>query len=235
MRIGLLECDEVDEHNRDIAGGYPDMFRALFAGPLPHAEVVTYDARNGVLPGSPDECDAWVCPGSRHSVYDDFDWISELSGFVRDVHGSGTPLVGVCFGHQLIAHSLGGLTEPADIGWAAGVHRVDVTRPEPWMDPPRTSADLLFMHQDQVREVPPGGEVLACTEHCQVAVLRVGPRTLGIQAHPEFSPRYLEALLEDRVDRIGAERTERARRSLVQPNDNDLVARWIARFLEATT
>jgi GMP synthase-like glutamine amidotransferase len=232
VRIGLLECDHVDEHNRTVAGDYSDMFRQMLAGPLPHAEVVTFDARNGVLPGSPHDCDAWLCTGSRHSVYEDLDWIRDLSGFVRRAGEAEVPFVGICFGHQLIAHSLGGRTERAAVGWAAGAHLVDITRPEPWMDPPLTSARLLFMHQDQVQDLPEGAEVLACTEHCQVAALRVGPSMLGIQAHPEFSVVYLEALLDDRVGRIGEERTERARRSLAEPIDDETVARWIARFLE---
>jgi GMP synthase-like glutamine amidotransferase len=232
LRIGLLECDHVDEHNRTFAGDYVDMFRALLVEPLPHAEIIPYDARNGVLPDSPRDCDAWLCSGSRHSVYEDLDWIGDLSAFVRDARHAGSPFVGICFGHQLIAHALGGRTERADLGWAAGAHRIDITRPAPWMDPPRSSAELLFMHQDQVRELPEGGEVLACTDHCQVAVLAVGDRMLGIQAHPEFGPRYVEALLDDRVGRIGAERTEAARRSLARPTDEAAVARWIARFLE---
>lgn len=231
MRIGLLECDHVDDRYRPIAGDYRNMFAALLSEPLPDAELVAYDAAAGVLPAAPDECDAWLCSGSRFSVYDDLGWIGELASFVRKVADAGTPFVGICFGHQLIAHALGGRTERAESGWAAGAHRLDVVRTEPWMQPPRTSLNLLFMHQDQVRRVPDGGEVLACTVHCQIAVLRVGESMLGIQAHPEFGAPYLEALLDACVARIGEERTATARRSLATSTDERVAATWMVRFL----
>ena len=114
MRIGLLECDHVAERYLPIAGDYGDMFGRWWRDADPDAEVVRYDAHRGVLPERPDECDAWLCTGSSASVYDDEPWIDGLADFVRAVHVARVPLVGVCFGHQLLAHALGGRTERAD-------------------------------------------------------------------------------------------------------------------------
>jgi GMP synthase-like glutamine amidotransferase len=232
MRVGLLECDHVDERNRPVAGDYRDMFAAMLAVPLPHAELVAYDACAGQLPASPAECDAWLCSGSRWSVYEERPWIDEVSAFVRGLRDAGAPFVGVCFGHQLLAHALGGRVERAAAGWAAGAHRLDVVRPEPWMRPALASPNLLFMHQDQVTRLPDGAEVLACTVHCQVAMFRVGESMVGIQAHPEFGAPYVAALLDQRVARIGEERTAAARRSLAEPIDGGVVAAWIAAVLQ---
>jgi GMP synthase-like glutamine amidotransferase len=233
MRIGLLECDHVDEHNLSVAGDYGDMFASLLRRAAPHVELRHYDVSGaGELPATTDECDAWLCTGSRRSVYDDVDWIRDLAGFVREVHASRSPFVGVCFGHQLIAHALGGRTERSAEGWGVGAHELDLVRREPWMQPVVDRPTLLFMHQDQVRRVPDGSVVLACALHCEIAAFRVGNTMLGIQAHPEFRPGYLAALLDDRLDRIGSEATARARQSLDRPTDDDAVARWIVRFLE---
>jgi len=231
MRIGLLECDHVDDRHRPIAGDYRDMFAVLLADPAPDAELVGYDVGRGQVPASPDECDAWLCTGSRSSVYDTDPWIADLSSFVRDVHRATTPFVGICFGHQLLAHALGGCTARAPGGWGAGAHRLAVLRPEPWMDPSREAPTLLFMHRDQVQRLPDDGVVLASAPHCDIAMLRVGEAMLGIQAHPEFGAPFVDALIAGRTARIGEERAAAARRSLGEPTDEAVIARWMVRFL----
>jgi GMP synthase-like glutamine amidotransferase len=233
MRIGLLECDHVRDRYRAIAGDYVDMFTAMVAGADPTAEVVPYDARNGVLPVRPDECDAWLCTGSRASVYDEDPWIEAVAAVIRRVQEAAVPLVGVCFGHQLIAHALGGRTERANVGWGAGALPVHIVVPRPWMDPPLASMTLLHSHQDQVTVLPPGGQVLASAAHCPVAMLSVGDTIIGIQAHPEFGPDYLRALIEDRVDRLTPAGTAAALETLRSPTDEAAVARWITGFLRS--
>lgn len=233
MRVGILECDHVDARHRGIAGDYTDMFATLLAAPLGDAELVAYDVRNGSLPASPDACDAWVATGSRASVYDEAGWIDDVARFVREVRTVGAPYVGVCFGHQLLAHALGGRTERAPGGWGAGARRVEVVAREPWMAPAAGALNLLFMHQDQVTEVPAGASVLARATHCPVAMLRVGDAMLGIQAHPEFSAAFVDALLAEREERIGSEAAAAARRSLVEPTDEGVIAGWVAGFLRA--
>jgi len=207
MRVGLLECDHVDDRFRDIDGDYSDMFAGLL-----DVELVPYDAVKGVLPTSPDECDGWLAGGSRFSVYDDQPWIHELSQFVRDIRDAHAPYVGICFGHQLLAHSLGGRTEKAVVGW--GVGAIDTCYDA------RSDAVLLYMHQDQVTALPAGAAatVLGHTEHCPIAMLRVGAM-LGVQAHPEFSVEYVDALLNARADRIGPHLLARAKTSLARVGD----------------
>ena len=229
--IGLLECDHVDERHRAIAGDTVDMFRALLAPHVPGLDLVPFDVIGGELPDGPDVCDGWVCPGSRHSVYDDFDWIGKLSGFVGDIHDAGAPFAGICFGHQLLAHALGGRVARAASGWGVGTRTITVDRHEPWMAPPTGALALHFMHQDQVEVLPPGAVVLGHAEHCPVAVLRVGESMVGVQAHPEFPAAYVDALLADRVARIGDDEVATARASLAQPTDEATMGRWLARVL----
>src|SRR5262245_43448587 len=107
MRIGLPVCDHVRAEFLGISGDYEDMFRRRFAE-HPYVDIVAYDAIAGELPSSPDDADAWLTTGSRHSVNDDEKWIRDLEAFVLRVHDTGVPFVGICFGHQLIAKALGG-------------------------------------------------------------------------------------------------------------------------------
>ena len=228
MLVGLLECDHVDERFRAASeGDYLDLFGRLFGANVPELELRPYDVIGGELPASPDECDAWLCTGSRHSAYDDLPWIADLQAFIRAIAASDRPYVGICFGHQVLAQALGGRVERSTTGWGAGVRPVDVDG--------LGSLRLHFMHQDQVVELPPGGEVLGRAEHCEVAVLAVGDRMLGLQAHPEFTDSYSAALLADRELRIGVEATAEASATLGGPTDDGTAARWIGRFLSQGT
>jgi GMP synthase-like glutamine amidotransferase len=231
MRVGLLECDHVADKFRSIAGDYVDMFGALLDTARADVDLVPYDAIAGELPSSPEDCDAYLCTGSRHSVYDDLEWIEPTADFVRKTHAAAVPFVGICFGHQLLAHALGGEVAKASSGWGAGIHAVTITHQAPWMVPSLEVCRLHFMHQDQVQSPPPGAAVLASAEHCPVAMFAVGDRALGIQAHPEFPAAYTDALLADRVARIGEAEVAAARAALGQPTDEATVAEWITAVL----
>jgi GMP synthase-like glutamine amidotransferase len=232
MKIGLLECDHVLERFRHIAGGYRDMFAALFASHAPQIALQPFDVCNGEFPSSLDACDAYLTTGSRFSAYDDIDWVQALKNFTRRIHEAKKPFVGVCFGHQMMAEALGGRVARAETGWGAGARGVEIIRSELWMRPEQSRCALQYMHQDQVERLPEDGVVIGRSDHCPVAMFRVGDSMLGIQAHPEFPKAYSEALLLDRVERIGEERVKAALESLGQPTDEPVVAKWIVEFLE---
>ncbi len=227
MKIALLECDHVAERFRHIAGDYRDMFSAL----ITNIELKPFDVCNGEMPLDIDDCDAYLCTGSRYSVYDENDWITELKAFVRRAHDAGKPFVGICFGHQMLAEALGGKVAKAEQGWGVGVHNIEMLRSETWMQPQRTACKLQFMHQDQVLRLPEDSKLLGRSDHCPIAMFSVGKSMLGIQAHPEFISAYSEALLLDRVERIGEERVKDARESLKLDTDRDLFGEWIIKFL----
>ncbi len=232
MKIGLLECDHVLERFRHIAGDYRDMFAALFASHGPHIALQSFDVCNGEFPPSLDACDAYLTTGSRFSAYDDIDWVQALKNFTRRIHEAKKPFVGVCFGHQMMAEALGGRVARAETGWGVGARGVEIIRREVWMRPEQSRCALQYMHQDQVERLPDDGVVIGDSDHCSVAMFLVGDSMLGIQAHPEFPKAYSEALLLDRVERIGEGRVKAALESLGQPTDEPVVAKWIVEFLE---
>jgi GMP synthase-like glutamine amidotransferase len=233
MRIGLLECDDVMGRFPHIKGGYREMFAALLEPHVPGLQFSYYPADRGKLPSSPLECGAWLCTGSKYSVYEKHGWIAELAAFMREVHKAAKPFVGICFGHQMLAHSLGGEVGRARQGWGVGVLRVDVLVHEPWMEPAQAGLWIHHMHQDQVARLPSGSVLLARSDHCEMSMFRAG-RMLGIEGHPEFTVPFSEALIRSRVERIGTERAQRALEGLSQPTDGALAGRWIAKFLQAT-
>ena len=228
MKIGLLECDHVAPQFRDIAGDYLDMFAALFPGD----DLTPYDVCGGRFPKSAEACDAFLCTGSRHSVYDDVPWIHGLADFVRLLHRRERCFVGVCFGHQMLGHALGGRVAKAAAGWCVGVHTFDVAVPQPWMTPPAAAYNLMMMCQDQIVDLPPGATVLAATAKCPVGMIRVGASLLGLQAHPEFPVSYERALMASRIARISADTVRAGLESLDRPVDAALAAGWMRAFME---
>lgn len=228
MKVGLLQCDHVLDKFQHIAGDYQQMFAALF----PDVDMVPFDVCQGHFPASVEECDAYLCTGSKYSVYDDVEWIKELQRFVRELYAREKIYVGVCFGHQLLGEALGGKVEKSPDGWCVGAHNFVVTQREKWMIPFPSTYRLLMMCQDQIVALPPDSIVLATTPACPVGMLRVGPRMLGVQAHPEFPVAYERALLEDRVGRIGAERVGAGLTSLTLPLDTGILGEWMGNFME---
>lgn len=226
MKLGLLLCDHTMESVRDIAGDYD----AMFANWLP-AEWKVYDLQQGQQPQDLNECDAYITTGSKASVYDDEPWIHQFAALTQRIHAAGVPFVGVCFGHQMMGHALGGRVAKSPNGWGIGVHTFAISRHESWMQPTADSVSLLMSCQDQVLDLPPGAEVLGGNAHCPVGMFRMG-RMLGIQGHPEFTPAYAEALLQLRRERIGAAPVDKALATLHQPLSTALLARWAEAFLQ---
>lgn len=224
MKLGLLVCDHVLEPLQDIAGDYPEMFARW----LP-ADWRIYEIRSGEHPADPGECDAYVGTGSKASVYDDEPWIHGYASLVRRLHDSGKPFLGVCFGHQMLGHALGGRVARSERGWGVGVHTFEVYSTEGWMKPETAEFSLLMSCQDQVQELPPGAVVLAGNDHCPVGMFRVD-NMVGVQGHPEFVPAYSAAVLDIREERIGRERTAAARASLHLPLDGNLLRQWAKEF-----
>jgi GMP synthase-like glutamine amidotransferase len=224
-RIGLLQCDHVAPEFLPIAGDYAEMFRRWLPG-----DWRVYDLTRGERPADVAECDGYVSTGSRASVCDREPWIESFAQVVRDLHAADHPFFGVCFGHQMIAHALGGRVAKCPRGWGIGVHRFHVSAREPWMEPPLESFAALMSCQDQVEELPPSSVVLAGNEHCPVGLFRCGS-LVGLQGHPEFPAEYARALMEARRERIGAERVDAALTTLVQPTDAVALAAWGKRVL----
>lgn len=233
MKLGILKADSVLADLSPRFGEYRDMFARLLQSADPALVLETWDVEHAPPPPSPSVCDGWLITGSRHSVYDDLPWIAPLTAFVQDVVRERRKLVGVCFGHQLVADALGGRTAPADRGWTVGVQDAAVAAPFPWADPATRSMRLIHSHKDQVVTLPPGAELVGGNDACPNGLYRIGQHVMTCQGHPEFSADYARALYERRRDVLGQPTFDAAMASLDQPDDSPTLARWIIEFLRA--
>jgi GMP synthase-like glutamine amidotransferase len=230
MKIGILQCDDVQEQLQPQFGNYPQMFRDLMLKVDPDLEFAVYDARLGELPADIDDCDAYITSGSRHGVLDGLAWVAELEGFIRRLDAGKKKFAGICFGHQLLARALGGAVEQSDRGWGVGVSFNQIDTRKAWMEPFKSAIDLVVSHQDQVSALPAGFEVLASSAFCPYYMLQYQNHLLSVQGHPEFSRDYSRALTLSRQNRIPPSRVREALHSLNADVDDLLVMRWIINF-----
>ena len=231
MKVGILKTDAVRPEWVGDYGEYPDMFERLMSAADPDLTYQTWDVEQGEFPESGNEADVWLITGSKSSVYEDKAWIRTLEAFVRDLHANRRKIVGICFGHQLIAQALGGRVEKSDKGWGVGIHTYRIASErigEPGGD---DTFRLIVSHQDQVVSLPPGAEVTAYNGHCDYAALRIGDHIMTFQGHPEFVPSYSREIMALRREQIGEDRCEAGFNSLKgDPHQGDVVARWMADF-----
>lgn len=224
MKLAILETGRPPGDLSDWFGDYPAMFERLLGDEF---EVETFDAQAGQFPA--DDHDAVLITGSPAGVYDGLPWIKPLSDFIRAAPDR--KMVGVCFGHQIMAEALGGLVVKSEKGWGAGLHRYSVVRSEPWLDGER-EISIPASHQDQVVIQPPNTEIVAASDFTPYAALAWKDRpAISFQFHPEFEPAFAKALIEKRYDVVPD--PDAAIASLDAPNDSQRVGGWIRRFLKA--
>ena len=118
MRIGILLAERTPEPLRPRHGPYEALYEQWLDGR--GFVFATHAVRDGFLPSAVDAADAWLVTGSACSAYDDEAWIPPLEQFVRDAVDAGGPVIGICFGHQLVAQALGGTVERSPAGWTVG-------------------------------------------------------------------------------------------------------------------
>ena len=212
----------------------PDKFRDMFRGVGVEHEMPHYDVALDEFPSNLDECDGYLITGSPCSVYEDLQWISDLEGFIRACYQAEKPLVGVCFGHQIIAQALGGRVEKSSDGWLLGHHSIRILHEKPWMQPHQEEGTLYFVNQDQVVEPPPGAELLAENDRCPYAMFNVGDNVLCIQPHPEQPITSMHTFIEYLKPRLDPEVHREALDSMANGEPHaDLVAAWLWQFLES--
>lgn len=220
MHIGILQTGHLPDDMRRLTGDYDTLFRKLL-GEVEFRFTV-WNVVDMEFPGSVDEADGWLITGSRHGVYEELPFIAPLEDFICRAYAAAVPIVGVCFGHQIVAQALGGQVEKFAGGWSIGAQTYD------WQGAPVT---LNAWHQDQVIRPPEEAEILSSNDFCRYAALRYGDRAFTVQTHPEFTPREVGCLLETRAPGVvPAPLIERAAANIDAPLDNARLAQSIATF-----
>ena len=230
--VTIIETGIVSPANRERHGSYPQMFEQMIRAADGSVTFDTVSIPAGEKLPEAGKLGAILITGSSAGVYDGLDWIVPLEQFVRDAHGRKVPMVGVCFGHQLIAQALGGVARKSEKGWGLGRHVYDVAPGNGIIEGARIA--LAASHQDQVITPPPGARTILSSDFAEHAgLLYPGGTTLSVQPHPEFSVGYALACCEMAGSRGGAPESlvTAAKASLADPLESASLGAAITRFL----
>lgn len=217
-RYCIIETGLASESLTPAWGDFPAMARTLLEPCLPGACFDTVSVVTGEALPSPTDRDGYIVMGSEHSVRDRFDWILRLEAFIREIARAQVPMVGICFGHQVMASALGGRVEEA--GWIVGMAEYAIAGSN------AVTCSIAF-HQDQVTLVPPGVDQVLSAGDCPNAGFRYRDFPgWSVQSHPEFSVAYMQALVEHcRGEPLSDEVTDAALASLDRPLDQEFIVR----------
>jgi GMP synthase (glutamine-hydrolysing) len=171
------------------------------------------------------DADGWLITGSRFGVYEDHRWIPPLEDFLRRTYAAAVPIIGICFGHQILAQALGGRVERFTGGWSVG--------PQTYaLEGMPGEVHIMAWHQDQVVEKPAMARVVGTSAFCRYAALAYGERAITLQPHPEFTASFLADLVAARRSSLPASIAEGALATLDRPLASPAIAARIEAFLK---
>ncbi len=222
MKIGILQAGHSPDQFKDDLGDYGEMFTKLLDGH--DFEFQIWSVVDNNFPENTAQADGWLITGSRHGAYDDLNWIPPLENFIRETYAEGRPMIGICFGHQIIAQALGGRVEKFAGGWSVGRTEYDMNG---------RKIALNAWHQDQVVERPEAATVTGSTPFCENAALVYGDRIWTIQPHPEFGHDFIEGLINTRGKGVvPQDQLTEATAHLGAPLNNTDIAQEMAAFFK---
>lgn len=236
MRLTLIQLGETNPRLRDRFERYPPLFESFFAGAGVEIEWQSVYVLDGQALPDPAGLEGLVFSGSKYGVYDSPVWIEPLRDFIRAAYAARTPMLGICFGHQIIADALGGDVRLAPQGWQLGrqTYRFTDDRPACFDELP-DEISLLASHQDQVITPPECATTFLASPGCPHAgLIYDNGATISLQPHPEFTRDIACALIDlRRGNPLSAEEVEAVARGIDDPLDDISVGRALARFLGA--
>ncbi|KAF8657594.1 hypothetical protein AX16_002175 [Volvariella volvacea WC 439] len=224
-RVAVLLCDSLHPKVQEVNGDYPVIYPGFLQSSLPNPEsnqaiVDCYDVVNAMV--YPDDeklrqYDGIVLTGSASSAYEDKAWINKLVAFVANVaeRYPQIRIIGICFGHQIIARALGGTCVPNDGKWEIGPTPLDLT-PLGKKIFGQDSVNIQEMHRDHVPEVLPNFYLLGSTSTCyNQGMVQFYPSVSSsssppsdfklrdihiftVQGHPEFTESIVNSIVEIR-------------------------------------
>jgi GMP synthase (glutamine-hydrolysing) len=209
----ILKLGDALDSLKDRRGDFEHYFAAGLGVPIESCRVV--DPRRGEPFPAHERCRAVVITGSPAMITENHGWSLESERWLRYSMDGGTPVLGICYGHQLLAHALGAPVGWTEQGQEIGTVTVDLV-PETWADgfwprPPR-QLSVQTCHKQSVLDLPPGGRLLATNSHDWVQGFAWGRHVWGFQFHPEFDADIVRAYLQADMKKSGSNADELQRR-----------------------
>ena len=233
MKLTIIQTGAVPEPLRERFGPYPVMFRRMFEEAGEAFDYETVPVHDGAPFPEAAALEGIIITGSAAGVYDShYAWMNPLRDFIRAAYASRTPMLGICFGHQIMADALGGDVRKSEKGWGLGRHSYAVRSRPAFLGTQAPELRIACSHQDQVLAPPSEAEVFLASDFTPNAglVYRNGA-ALSLQPHPEFRYDYTLALAELRRGKAPDDVVDTAVSSLRTASDSKETAGYLGVFL----
>ncbi len=241
--ILLLKAGEVAVPIRMAAGDYDRWFFEALA-----PSGVRWDVRQAYLGARlppAREYDAILMTGSPLSATVLSDWMRATAEYLRDAAERKVPVLGVCFGHQLLGCAYGVAVVSNPRGREIGTVEVSLTREgkaDPLFEGVPDSFLIQATHEDIVQSIPAGATVLAHNANTALQAMAIGRYVRGVQFHPELHPGGMRAVIQARAEKLEAEAVvrgvppgERVPRLLAGIRPSPFGSRILANFVQHFT
>ena len=203
MNISILETGKLPKTLERRFGNYTSMFFNLLNQLEITHTLKTYEVTKNQFPIDLKSTDLWVITGSSYGVYDNLPWILALKDLLNQIMTKKIPVLGICFGHQILAETMGGKVEKSSKGWGVGVHTYYRNDKTLWTKRLGHSFSGYASHQDQVIVAPKTSIPIYGSKFCPNSILTYGdkenPNAISIQSHPEFSKDCLKAIINRKI------------------------------------
>lgn len=233
MKLTIIQTGDVPVPLRPRFGAYPPMFQRMFEEAGVSFDYETVAVFDGAPFPDPTEIEGIIVTGSAAGVYDNhIAWMEPLRAFIRAAYAARTPMLGVCFGHQIMADALGGDVRKSEKGWGLGRHVYEVTARPAFLATDAEALAIACSHQDQVIAPPAEADVFLASEFTPNAgLLYRNGAAISLQPHPEFDDAYTVALAELRRGKAPDEVVDGALASVAMPSHSRDMAGYVGAFL----
>ncbi|MBN8896231.1 MAG: glutamine amidotransferase [Rhodanobacter sp.] len=208
----IIRTGRAPDSIRARHGDFPHWFR-LAAGLRPERLRIVDVAAGETLPAAGEVAGA-IVTGSAAMVTEKLPWSEATAGWIRDAMDAEVPLFGVCYGHQLMTHALGGRVDYLPGGREIGTQSIGVSAGQAH-DPLGAGLPASFRahttHEQSVLEPPAGAQILASSARDPHQWLRYGPNAISVQFHPEFNAEVMRAYIRRKRHDLHREGADAAR------------------------
>tara|TARA_B100000614_G_scaffold242338_1_gene244238 strand:- start:595 stop:1296 length:702 start_codon:yes stop_codon:yes gene_type:complete len=232
MKIGILNADTVELPGASSFGQYPEMFSRIFWAVDPTIQFETYEVQFDHYPKKIDDCDAYLITGSKASAYDKTNWIDKLKKFIQTLHQNKIKLIGICFGHQVVAEALGGSVKNSSKGWHVGVDSISLFKQIFEFDYEYNEFNLIFSHQDEVISLPETAKLIAGSKICPNGMFVIDDHILCTQGHIELHKDFAKLIYDFRKNQIGNAKYLSACETLTEKTDELAVVNVLLKFIK---
>jgi GMP synthase-like glutamine amidotransferase len=231
MKIGILKCGTPTKDTLKKQGDLDKIFKKLLLLENSNVIVKGFDCIKEQLPKQNDfdNIDGFIITGSKYSSYDKQQWIRKLKTKIREMDRKKIKLVGICFGHQLIAEALGGKVILNSFGWEVSVSNIKMNRIGKKLFN-SDSLNIQSMHKDIVSDIKNTGLRIFSKNDCGIQGMIKDDHIFTLQGHPEYLPSTVKTLLLLRKDIIPLKICQKGLKKLTNSTDSKLISKFIGKF-----